>query len=264
MDDRLYEERRNANLPFGYWLVVDDEMPPWLIDEEGRRWKSLREYIWLGRLGMADGNNWDRENQIEFLLSVLAAIDRRVVHIEEQVNDFFRGTWDLARHYGSWLEGHGLVGHGLCGSLTPEGRAVLVALASTRSAGSAPVPIGLATIEPKQGLDGGSTRAAREQMFAASEMFAQGLPYRFIREDVAGQVGIKLIGIPQGDNVPLGRVLWSLAFPEDFARDRFFQWLVHRIDRWEAWARLASHDGAKALSELFLLLVHVGEEVSFN
>ena len=38
MDDRIYEERRNANLPFGYWLVVDDEMPPWLIDEEGRRW----------------------------------------------------------------------------------------------------------------------------------------------------------------------------------------------------------------------------------
>ena len=25
MDERLYEERRNANLPFGYWLVVDDE-----------------------------------------------------------------------------------------------------------------------------------------------------------------------------------------------------------------------------------------------
>jgi hypothetical protein len=62
----------------------------------------------------------------EFLLAVLAAIDRRIVHVEERVNDLFDGAWDVAGHYGSWLEGHklseGLTGEPSGDNLTRKGR----------------------------------------------------------------------------------------------------------------------------------------------
>ena len=113
MDERLYEERRNATRPFGYWHVVDAEDPPHLSDEQGQRWKSLRDYIWRGRLGMATSHPVKCENQIEFLLSILAAMDRRTVPIEEHVTDLFVGSWDVAslwllarrpRSYRGWVE----------------------------------------------------------------------------------------------------------------------------------------------------------------
>ena len=47
MDQEIpYEQRRNAALPFGYWCIADPDRYPHLIDEHGRRWPSLREYIW--------------------------------------------------------------------------------------------------------------------------------------------------------------------------------------------------------------------------
>ena len=169
--DIPYEQRRNINLPFGYWCIADPDGDPHLIDELGRRWTSLREYIWCGRLGMAQGSDWQFTAMTEFLLAVLAAIDRRIVHVEERVNDLFGGAWDIAGHYGSWLEGHKLA-EGLTGDLTPEGRAILVALASTRGAGEAPIPIGLPTIARWHGLDGGDSRKERERVFKVNESFA--------------------------------------------------------------------------------------------
>ena len=80
--DIPYEQRRNPNLPFGYWCIADPDGYPHLIDELGRRWSSLREYIWCGRLCMARGSDWQFTAMTEFLLAVLAAIDRRIVHVE--------------------------------------------------------------------------------------------------------------------------------------------------------------------------------------
>lgn len=71
----------------------------------------------------------------------------------------------------------------------------------------------------------------------------------------------KLIGPPEGANIPLGRVLWSMNFGDDFARDRLFAWLIHRLDRWEAWTELASLKGAQALSEHFLQLRFADESL---
>ena len=62
------------------------------FDEHGRRWPCLREYIWCGRLCMARGSNWGFTATTEFLLAVLAAIDRRVVYIEDRINDLFGGA----------------------------------------------------------------------------------------------------------------------------------------------------------------------------
>ena len=111
MDERLYEERRNANLPFGYWLVVDDEEPPHLIDEQGQRWKSLRDYIWRGRLGMATNNPVQCENQIEFLHTSLNGQTAVVVVNEtgsstlgDQENSWenARNIWYLTKEDGEW------------------------------------------------------------------------------------------------------------------------------------------------------------------
>jgi len=260
--DIPYEQRRNVNLPFGYWCIADPDRYPHLVDETGKRWASLREYIWCGRLGMAEGSNWEFEYLTEFLLAVLAVIDRRTVYVEEKVHDLFQGSWEVARHYGAWLEGQKLC-HGLTERLTPEGRAILVALASTRSADSAPIPIGLPTVAQWRGLDGGETRAERERIFKTNETFALNLPGRFLRERIGNQPGIKLIGAPEGANIPLGHVLWTITFADDHARDRLFAWLIHRLDRWEAWTELASERGAQALTEHLLHLRFADEPMEF-
>ncbi len=261
--DIPYEQRRNAALPFGYWCIADPDGYPHLIDELGRRWSSLREYIWCGRLGMARGSDWQFTAMTELLLAVLAALDRRIVHVEERVNDLFDGAWDVARHYGFWLEGHKL-SEGLTGDLTPEGRAILVALASTRRAGEAPIPIGLPTIARWRGFDGGDTREQRERVFKVNESFALDLPGRFVRERINRDPGIKLIGIPTGENIPLGRVLWTMTFPDEYARDRLFAWLIHRLDRWEAWVELARGSGAQAFTEHILRLRFADETIEFG
>ena len=264
MDQEIpYEQRRNPNLPFGYWCIADPEDYPHLVDEFGRRWPSLRDYIWCSRLQMARGSNWEFTAMTEFLLAVLAAIDRRVMYIEEQVNDLFAGAWDVARHYSAWLEGH-MLAEGLTGDLTPEGRAILVALASTRGAEAAPIPIGLPTIAPWRGLDGGDTREERERVFKVNETFARDLPGRFVRERINGDPGIKLVGAPTGANIPLGRVLWTMTFADEYARDRLFAWLVHRLDRWEAWAEMANKHGAQAFTEHILRLRFADERMEIG
>lgn len=254
MEDIPYEALRNAALPWGYWLQADEDGYPPLRDEQGNPWNSVRDCLWRGRLRMADGSRWEVENQLEFLLALLAAIDRRIVHVEEKVVDLFQGAWNLHAHYSLWLDGAGLTTGGLTGSLTAEGRAILVMLASTRSAQSAPVPIGLPVLTPGRGLDRGETREERGRVLASQEAFARDLPFRFVRASISRQPAIKLTGIEIGENIPLTRVLWSMRFPDDHARDRLFAWLSHRLDRWQEWGALAERHGAQALSDHLLQL----------
>ena len=248
-----YETLRNPNLPWGYWCLNDPDGTPPLVDETGRRWQSVREYLWVGRLEMDPGTGSDLDRHCEFLLAVLAAVDRRTVPIEEFTNDFFRGYGDLSRHYESWLKGQGLSG-GLEAPLTPEGHAILVTLASTRAPEHVPIPIGLPTIENWQGFNHGATKEERERIFKRSEEFARDLSGRFERATILDKPGIKLIGIPNGNNIPLSRVLWSLVFTDDYARDHLFAWLVQRLDRWDAWTQIARENGARMLSEHLLRL----------
>lgn len=254
MKDIPYEAIRNPNLPWGYWLQADENGYPPLRDEQGNPWNSVRDCLWRGRLGMADSSRWEVENQLEFLLALLAAIDRRIVHVEEKVIDLFRGAWELHAHYSLWLNGAGLTTGGLTGWLTVEGRAILVMLTSTRSAKSAPVPIGLPVLAPRLGLDRGETREERERVLASQEAFARDLPFRFVRTSISRQPAIKLTGVEIGENVPLTRVLWSMSFADDHARDRLFAWLSHRLDRWQEWGALAGRQGAQALSDHLLQL----------
>ena len=78
--------------------------------------------------------------------------------------------------------------------------------------------------------------------------------YRVVREPTADRPGVKLMGVQISSNVPLTRVLWSMSFPDDHARDRLFAWLAHRLDRWVEWGELAADKNAQGFSEHLLQL----------
>ena len=109
------------------------------------------------------------------------------------------------------------------------------------------------------GPDLGADPALREVIMEQCDTFAANLPCRFVRKNVAGRAAISLTRPPSGNNVPLARTLWSLTFPHDQERDRFYRWLVDRIDRWQDWSDRARHYGAHALSEHLLRLRFVDQ-----
>ena len=250
-----YGDNRYPELPWGYWLVVNDDEHPALLDEHGQGWNSVRECFWVDQLGMPNSEPRAREQALEVLLSVLVAIDRQVISIEESVIDLFGNSWQLARQFfGPWLQGHGLSEDGLTGPLTSEGKAVLKMLASTRGRDAAPIPIGLPVFRSLNGPDLGKDSALREVIMEQCESFASGLAYRFARTELLGQAGITFTGPLDGRNVPLARTLWSMSFAHGYERDRFYRWLVDRLDRWEDWGEIARKDGAQGLTEHLLRL----------
>ncbi len=253
MDNRAFQDRRNASLPWGYWLHVDPGRND-LIDEDGNRWESVRHCLWNGRLGMPGRYSELVDSQLEFMLTILAAHSRDLVPIEERVLDLCEGSWTLRAHYENWLEAVGLLTERGAYGLTAEGRAVLLMLASTRSTDYAGLPIGLGSLGLTRGLDGGATREYRERVLAEIEARTTDLPFRFVRDTLEGRAAIKLLGARIGSNMPLSRTLWAIELPDTHARDRLFAWMALRVERWQPWGSLANEQGAQALSEHFLQL----------
>ncbi len=266
-DEIPYTDRFNPNLPWGYWLVAQGELdglPP-LTDHTGQRWRSVREYFWASRLGMAAIPRDDTRNEeLEFMLATLVSLDRRVIHTEERALDLF-GSWDRSRHYLSWLAGLKMLMPQTVADqnaeLSPEGHAVLLMLASTRSPNAAPLAIGLPTLKSFHGLSGTPDQDEHDRLIAAQERATLHLQYRFGRKDIAGQPAIVLAGAGLGPNIPLSRVLWSITFADDYARDRMLFWLHERIDRWPDWGELAYRQGARALSERLMQLAFADRQI---
>ena len=255
--DVPYEERFSAALPWGYWLIAPGEVEDdtSLVDHDGQRWNSVREYFWEARLGMGTIiRDDDRNKELEFLLAILATMERRTVPIEESAVDLF-GSWEGRRHYMAWLTGHRLLSYGSSDSqLSPEGHAILLMLASTRSPEAAPLPIGLPTLRSYRGLEEDDREEELRDILGAQEQLTRHLQYRFIRQDLAQRPAIVLAGVGLGPNIPLTRVLWSMLFPDSYARDRMLFWMNERIDRWQDWGQLAYRQGARALTERILQL----------
>lgn len=253
-----YEDVRNAALPWGYWLLAEDRTGHQVVDEEGSRWDSIRDCLWRSRLGMPGLPRAAFDEALEFLLSMLAILDRRIIGLEERVHDLFDGAWHAADHYLHWLRGQRLYyqapPNGSEGPLTAEGRAILVMLASTRSPKHAPLPIGLEWVRMRQGIDRGEGDARLSDLIAEHEAFAEKLPCRFLRRQLGQRHAIVLIGDNLGPGVAVRRTLWSLTFPDRFARDRFYLWLLSRIDRWSDWAQEADRGGARTLSDRLLTM----------
>ncbi|QWC56493.1 hypothetical protein F7D01_04750 [Erythrobacter sp. 3-20A1M] len=266
-DEIPYTDRFNPALPWGYWLVAQGELdglPP-LTDHTGQRWRSVREYFWVSRLAMAPIPRDDvRNEELEFMLATLVSLDRRVIPTEERALDLF-GSWDRSRHYLSWLAGQKLLMSQTVADpnaeLSPEGHAVLLMLASTRSPDAAPLAIGLPTLKSFHGLGDTPDQEERDRLIAAQERATLHLQYRFGRKDIAGQPAIVLAGVGLGPNIPLTRVLWSISFADDYARDRMLFWLHERIDRWPDWGELAYRQGARALSERLMQLAFADRRI---
>lgn len=260
-DPRGYAMTRRPDLPWGYWLL-SGPATSWLTDEQGRQWPTLRHYLWEGRLGMASSKEYSVDEGCELLLAILRTTTFRSVPVEKAVREFFDGIWREARHFRAWLEGQALIQGD---EITLEGQAIMRMLIATRWIGAPDlVELECPSLHPWNGLDKGHTRQQREQVMAATEELGRTLRYRFVRRAVAGRPAIQLIGHQLGNNIPLSRVLWTLVFPDDYARDRMFAWLAQHLDRWQAWGELAADKGSRALSEHLLHLKFADEPIDLG
>jgi hypothetical protein len=252
-----YEQLRNPALPWGYWLHADGASGLPLVDEQGRRWESVRQAFFRSRLGMRSEQEAFRDDILERLLAVLAAIDRRTVHVSESVHDLFAGEEDYWRFYRFWLRSLDLTGGGAFGDgLTSEGHAALVMLASTRPSGVRAIPIGLDAIRTMEPVE--TSEPERSAWLQRVEDFSSALPYRFVRQDIGRHPAVVLIGAGLGDVIPINRTLWSQTFSDLDSRDRFHVWLAIRLDRWDTWGGMAFRHGAPKLTQHLLALL-VGE-----
>ena len=93
----------------------------------------------------------------------------------------------------------------LSGSLTPEGRAILVMLASTRRLADRLRPVGLPTLRHWQGLKQGMDEESCGTIIRAQEAVAQRLRYRFVTEKLPKQPAIVLLVDGLGINVSIRR-----------------------------------------------------------
>lgn len=261
--DVPYEERRNPNLPWGYWLVIDaigDPRNP-LLAEDGRRWESVRAALWRDRLSMGNpahpGFLNMESDQLEFLLAVLASIHRRVISIREASIDLFGGSWQRTAHYALWLTGLGLIEPATVlanAKLTPEGHAILVMLAATRERAIAHLPVGSPSLhrfaQLRPDIDAGVLEA---QIAAVEAELSPLLPGRFVRTTLGAQPAVVLVG-PADADLLHHETLWSISLPSIVERDRFYLWVLARADRWERWLSIVTRREPRALTEHLLTL----------
>ena len=260
-----YEALRDPRLPWGYWMVIDefgDPLNP-IIDEDGRRWQSLRAALWYGRLGMGDAEHpWYLEENAEFLLAVLATLHRTAPSIHETVLDLFDGQWRNTSHYAEWLLGRGLIipNRSVSGlalledaELTPEGRAVLMLLLATRPFELAAKPIGMVNFTKFAEQHPEENPAALESAIAKAEAALPIMDKRFVRHTIGQRPAIVMIG--NADAKLLKReTKWSITFDGPYERNLLYAWMLHRVDRWEDWITFTERNSPRALTELLLML----------
>lgn len=70
------------------------------------------------------------------------------------------------------------------------------------------------------------------------------------------QPSVKLIGLYITKEIPVRSTLWTMSWPvgDTYARDRFYLWLMERIDRWDFWSEMVMKGGARALTAHFMKL----------
>ncbi|WP_457352509.1 hypothetical protein [Sphingomonas sp. UYP23] len=229
-----------------------------LVDEEGGRWPSVRDCFWGKRLGMSRSMPSVQDEQLELMLTALASLDRSVVAMRESIHETFKGAL-FYRFYFHWLHAAGLIegGHSaspMASMPNDEGVAVIRMLIATRPLGLNGVPIGSAAV--KAFGEPGSAAECNRERFAAAEGKARRLAFAFVREQLFGKAAISLLYRDLDTDMPLVRTIWHQPFADDRSRDRTFEWMYERLDRWTAWGELGLRNGATALTQhLFSLLV---------
>lgn len=256
-DQARYGENRHPDLPWGYWLTSAGDVPgePPLVDESGREWDSVREAFWVGRLGLSMGYKAGVNEMLEFMLSYLAIMDGRFVEPEESARDIFVGNGHLGSFFGAFMRAAGLMDD-QTGRPALEGRAVLLMLIATRTRDDADEQIGLDWIAATRSHARGEDRREAASIVARHEQVAARMAHRFATDMIDGAPVIKLIGLRITQEIPIRSTLWSMSWPDRdrYARDRFYLWLLQRIDRWDAWSEMVTEQGSRALTEHFMKL----------
>lgn len=255
--DERYGGGRHPDLPWGYWLVSKSDTPghPPLVDEDGREWDSVREAFWEGRLGFKSIDQQTTNAILEFMASYLAIIDDRFVEPDEQVYDVFRGHGHFNKFYSAFLISAGLVDPHR-NDLTSEGRAVLLMLIATRTQSDAEEAVGLDWIVANQTVAKRPERKDVATQAEKAEQVASRMLHRFAIDTIDDRPAVKLIGLRITREIPVRSTLWSLTWPigHAYARDRFYLWLLERIDRWDDWSEMVTDKGSRALTEHLLRL----------
>lgn len=255
----MYGDNRHGGLPWGYWLISIGDTPgePPLEDECGNVWGSVRDVFWFDRLGLTRGDPRRMTSCLEFLMSYLAIIDERFVGFEERTYDLFNSSPHLDEFLINFLKSKGLIEDREFRSRprpTAEGRAVVAMLIATRDRGDAAHNVGLDWIEATSGLARGPDRRRVQNLVQEREEAASRMAYRFATGQVDNTFTVNLIGLKITPTIPVRSTLWSLDFPDQYARDRFYLWLLEHIDRWDKWSDLVIQQGARALTEYLMRL----------
>ena len=91
----------------------------------------------------------------------------------------------------------------------------------------------------------------REDRLVRLEAEAAAWDVAFLRRDQAGRPTVILSMRGSGPMHSL-RTVWSLSFMTEDERDRFYEWLCHRLDPWPDWAELATEFGSQKLTHRLL------------
>jgi hypothetical protein len=256
----------SSDLPWGSWMrtSTSGSGSVTIVDEKGRHWQSIRDAFWAGRLRMSLANRHIQQEQLELMLADLASRHRGIVAPPERQHLLFGGDHQFLRFFSYWMHAEGLVdgtfrNEPLGAKPSAEGLSVLRMLAATRPLELNAIPIGRAAVELFGDPD--TENECSRERFAAAEIGTRTLRFAFIRELVFDEFAISLLYRNPKDTIPLARTIWSMRFSNEHLRDRTYQWMHGRIDRWTSLGEIVLKNGASALTEHFLMLAMASNRI---
>ncbi|MBD3775235.1 MAG: hypothetical protein IE921_16845 [Rhodobacteraceae bacterium] len=87
-------------------------------------------------------------------------------------------------------------------------------------------------------------------MAAEREEGVSRMKHRFARDTLNGRPVVTFISFKMTREIPLRSTVWSMSWDkgDDHSRDRFYLWMLVRIDHRDAWSELTSQGGTRALT----------------
>jgi len=249
----------DPELPWGSWLRIEPcNGGDMFVDEQGRAFHSIRDALWVGRLGMPSTHPHGRDEKLELLHAVLATHARRIPNGGSLRYDLFHCKGVASDWFMSWVYAQGLLveKQGLP-KITSEGWAILLALDATR-------PVAVRQMRPDWPsirclLELGRGPVGDEDKRAEVEAAAQSWKAAFLRRQLGDKASIVLSRRGEGP-IPVMTTVWSLAFGEDRHRDLFYSWLCERLERWPEWAEIAGGSRGSDLTRHLLMTMVAGAD----
>lgn len=258
-----YDHGHQGDRPWGHWLRLEHRgfsSGPEFVDRDGRVWRSIREAFWCGRLGMPLANDRVPDDLLELIHAALAC---RFAPGPTRIWPDILPDMALGHLMNHWLVAVGLLrkegGHPLERGLTPEAFSVLRMLDLTRPLPLSQTPPSRASVDEMIGIMHGPV--AGEERRADVEARAQDWDAAFLRRTIAGKHTVVLASRGRGP-IPVVATVWMLRFPDARVRDRFYDWLCDRLDRWPAWAAIADGYGGPELTNHLLQVMVTGDNAA--